>query len=144
MTDMNIAVLRTIDKVSARTRTFDVPVNRTVRFGQSLFIRVRACRKSSPLERPENAAFLQIWEKSASDGKSHWVFSGWMFSSNPSLSAMENPVYDIWVLDCKNNATSLKPEKFSSEKAPDEAPIGAKPAVPVKSITPPAPAQKPD
>ncbi len=141
---MNIAVLRTIDKVSARTRTFDVPVNKTVRFGQSLFIRVRACRKSSPLERPENAAFLQIWEKSASDGKSRWVFSGWMFSSNPSLSAMENPVYDIWVLDCKNKATSSKPEKFSSEKAPDEAPIEGKPAVSVKPVKPPVPAKKPD
>ena len=145
MTDMNIAVLRTIDKVSARTRTFEVPVNKTVRFGQSLFIRVRACRKSTPLERQENAAFLQIWEKSASDGTSHWVFSGWMFSSNPSLSTMENPVYDIWVLDCKNNVTSSKPEVFSSEKAPAETSIDGNPkASAVPSAAAPSPENKPE
>src|ERR1700751_720486 len=77
MEEMNTAVLRTIDKISARTRTFEVPVDKTVKFGSSLFIRLRPCRKSSPLDQPENAAFLQIWEKKATDEKSKWVFSGW-------------------------------------------------------------------
>ena len=126
MEGMNIAVLRTIDKVSARTRTFEVPVDKTVKFGSSLFIRVRACRKASPLDRPESAAFLQIWEKKATDYKSQWVFSGWMFASNPSLSAMDHPVYDVWVIDCKNETTSAK-EEFSSETAPEGAPAKSEP-----------------
>ncbi len=29
------------------------------------------------------------------------IFSGWMFASSPALSAMQHPVYDIWVIDCK-------------------------------------------
>lgn len=29
------------------------------------------------------------------------VFSGWMFASSPGLSALEHPVYDIWLIDCK-------------------------------------------
>ena len=29
------------------------------------------------------------------------VFRGWMFASSPSLNAMEHPVYDVWVIDCK-------------------------------------------
>ncbi|ADM10254.1 hypothetical protein PB2503_11034 [Parvularcula bermudensis HTCC2503] len=29
------------------------------------------------------------------------VFKGWMFASSPSLNAMEHPVYDVWVIDCK-------------------------------------------
>jgi hypothetical protein len=29
------------------------------------------------------------------------VFSGWMFSSSPAVSAMEHPVYDITLLSCK-------------------------------------------
>jgi len=139
MQDMSIAVLRTIDKVSARTRTFEVPVDKTVKFGSSLFIRVRACRKSSPLDQPESAAFLQIWEKKPADYKSKWVFSGWMFASNPSLSAMDHPVYDVWVIDCKNAVTSAKPEEFSSEKAPEGAPVKSEP-VP----TPDTPTPDPD
>lgn len=119
MEDMGIAVLRTIDKVSAVTRTFEVPVDKTVKFGTSLFIRLRACRKSSPMEQPENAAFLQIWERKPETEKSDWVFSGWMFASNPSLSAMDHPVYDVWVIECKNAATSSKPQDFTSEMAPE-------------------------
>src|SRR5690606_8235780 len=56
MEDMKVVVVRTIDKLSARTHTFDIPVEKTVQFGTSLFIKVRACRKSSPLEQPESAA----------------------------------------------------------------------------------------
>lgn len=123
MEDMNIVVLRTIDKISARTHTFEIPVERTVKFGASLFIKVRACRKASPIDKPESAAFLQIWERKPEDDKPEWVFSGWMFASNPSLSAMDHPVYDVWVIDCKNSAATVKPQEFSTEKTPDTAPV---------------------
>lgn len=144
MEEMNIAVLRTIDKVSARTRTFEVPVDKTVKFGNSLFIRLRACRKSSPLDQPESAAFLQIWEKKATDYKSKWIFSGWMFASNPSLSAMDHPVYDVWVIDCKNAATAAKSQEFSSEKAPEGAPVKSAPVPTHATPTPATPAPDPD
>ena len=29
------------------------------------------------------------------------IFSGWMFASSPALSALQHPVYDVWVIDCK-------------------------------------------
>ncbi|HBK91552.1 MAG TPA: hypothetical protein DDZ68_07785 [Parvularcula sp.] len=32
---------------------------------------------------------------------SNTVFSGWMFASSPALSALQHPVYDVWVIDCK-------------------------------------------
>ena len=34
------------------------------------------------------------------------LFTGWMFASSPALSAMDNPIYDLWVLDCKNAASA--------------------------------------
>ncbi len=125
MDDMPVAVLRTIDKVSARTLTFEVPVDKTVKFGTSLFIKPRACRKAVPLEEPESAAFLQIWEKTTDDQtgeeKADWVFSGWMFASSPALSAMDHPVYNVWVVDCKNlDTVSEEITEFSEEAAPDE------------------------
>ena len=119
MDDMEMIVLRTIDKVSARSDTFEIPVEKTVQFGASLFIRARACRKAAPMEKPEAAAFLQIWERKPGDEISSWVFSGWMFASNPSLSAMDHPVYDVWVIDCKNATTSAKSQEFSSEAIPE-------------------------
>lgn len=123
MEDMGIVVMRTIDKSSARTHTFEIPVDKTVKFGNSLFIKVRACRRSSPLDSPESAAFMQIWERKPNEKDSKWVFSGWMFASSPSVSAMDHPVYDVWVIECKNAATSAKAsETFSSEKTPEHTP----------------------
>lgn len=118
MEDMSVVVVRTIDKMSARTHTFDIPVGKTVKFGNSLFIKPRACRRSSPIDQPESAAFLQIWERKPHEDESRWIFSGWMFASNPSLSAMDHPVYDVWVIDCKKSATAAKPQDFSAESEP--------------------------
>ena len=34
------------------------------------------------------------------------LFTGWMFASSPAVSALEHPVYDVWVVDCKTAANS--------------------------------------
>ncbi len=99
MIDHPSVKLQTLDKSTARTVTLDAKVGSTIEYG-SIFIKVQACRKSEPLEKPENAAFLQIWEVPLNAKKSEWLFSGWMFSSSPALSAMDHPVYDVWVLEC--------------------------------------------
>ena len=96
--DTRVAVLQGLDKVTARISTFEAPVGEVVRFG-ALEIVAKACRKRPPEEQPESAAFLDIREVTAG-GEKAAVFSGWMFASSPALSAMEHPVYDIWVLDC--------------------------------------------
>ncbi|GEO36503.1 hypothetical protein GGE65_001359 [Skermanella aerolata] len=99
MQSMPVAVLQGLDKVTARVVTLDVPVGDTVTFG-SLRIAARTCRKASPVEPPESAAFLEIQE-ARPDEAVEPLFSGWMFASSPALSALEHPVYDIWVIDCK-------------------------------------------
>ena len=61
----------------------------------------------APTETPESAAFLVIDEMPPDAGpktKPERIFSGWMFASSPALSALENPVYDVSVLDCKEDA----------------------------------------
>jgi len=34
------------------------------------------------------------------DIKNKKLFSGWMLKSLPSISAIEHPIYDIWINDC--------------------------------------------
>ncbi len=99
MEDYPSVRLQGLDKSVGRTVTFEATVGSTIQYG-SLFIKIHACRKASPIEKPESAAFLQIWEVPPGADKSEWVFSGWMFASSPALSAMDHPVYDVWVLDC--------------------------------------------
>lgn len=98
------AVLQGLDKVTARVSTIEAPVGDTVRFG-TLEIIVRHCDKRPPEETPESAAFLDIWE--ARPGESAvTLYRGWMFASSPALSALEHPVYDVWVLDCRQELKS--------------------------------------
>jgi len=102
--DTSVAKLQSIDKVTARTLTFEVDVGATVKFG-SLYIKIQACRKAPDIEEPESAAFMQVWEvndEDTEDEKANWVYSGWMFASSPGLSAMDHPIYDVWVLECKD------------------------------------------
>jgi len=97
---MDEAVLQGLDKITARISTIKVGVGETVNFG-SLQITVKACDKHPPEETPESAAFLQVVEQKPGETPV-MRFSGWMFASSPALSAMEHPIYDLWVLDCDN------------------------------------------
>ncbi len=95
-----VAVLQGLDKVTARISTIEAPVGQVVRFG-TLDIVARTCDKRPPEETPESAAFLDIWEVRPGEPAVS-LFRGWMFASSPALSAMEHPVYDVGVVDCKN------------------------------------------
>jgi hypothetical protein len=101
------AILGGLDKVSGQVNTFKVPVGAVVEFGK-LQIIVRTCVTHPPEERPENAAFLEISQTFPKE-KPKPVFSGWMFASTPAISAMDNPVYDVWVIRCENRASSKSP-----------------------------------
>jgi hypothetical protein len=112
-----VAVLQGLDKITARVSTFDAPVDQPVRFGR-LVITVKACVKHPPEEEPESAAFMEIDELRPGENGSvtaQRIFSGWMFASSPALSALENPIYDVSVLDCKSETTAA-PGSGSTEK----------------------------
>lgn len=94
-----VAVLQALDKVTARVSTVRVDVGASIRFG-TLDVIVRQCDKRPPEEPPESAAFLDISEVRPGDAAQS-LFRGWMFASSPAISALEHPVYDIWVLDCE-------------------------------------------
>jgi hypothetical protein len=119
MTDYPVVKLKSLDKITARTETFEARVGSTVKF-DSLFIKVQSCRKSDPIEEPESASFLQIWEIDESD-EAQWIFSGWMFASSPALSPMDHPIYDVWVIDClSEQSKDKKDDEVKNPEEPDE------------------------
>ncbi len=98
-------VLRTLDKVTATTEDFTVKVGDKLEYG-SLRVEVKRCEKKPPEEIPATWAFIQIFDKRTDGGGEEVeggakVFSGWMLAERPAISALEHPVYDVWVLDCK-------------------------------------------
>jgi len=98
-------VLRGLDKVTARTRDFEIPIGESVEFG-ALTITAQYCRKRPPEETPETYAFLQVVDRRTDgfgvDIDGEMVFSGWMFASRPAQNPLEHAIYDVWVLDCRD------------------------------------------
>jgi hypothetical protein len=116
--------LRSLDKITARTLTFDAQVGNTIKFGD-IYIKIQSCRKPPPVEKNEAAAFLQIWQTDKASKESRWIFSGWMFSSSPAVSGMDHPVYDVWVIDCigKDPEAEAKAPPVEGPALPDEGTV---------------------
>jgi hypothetical protein len=115
-------VLQGLDKVTARVWTFEATIGEAVRFG-TLEIYPRFCDRTPPEEPPESKAFLDIYEARPGEERVD-LFHGWMFASSPALNALEHPVYDVWLIDCKTTQAVLPPpaDGSSGESRPDESP----------------------
>ena len=120
-------VLRGLDKVTGRLSTMTVNVGEKTTFG-ALDIYARVCYAHPPEETPENAAFLEVVEKKE-EGQLK-LFSGWMFSSSPALSAMDHAVYDVWVIKCQGEQV----DPPAPEPLVLENPIAIKPVQPKLKI----------
>lgn len=115
-----VAVLQGLDKVTARVSTVQAPLDEPTQFG-TLQVVARTCRETPPTEPPESAAFLEIRElppASETNAAPVDLFSGWMFASSPAVSALEHPVYDIWVVDCAEPIASLEGVQGVPETTP--------------------------
>lgn len=98
-----------LDKISGRIIQFDVALNETVQFG-ALQVTPRACFTRPATETQNTTAFVEIDEITLK-AEIRRIFNGWMFASSPGLSAVEHPIYDIWLIDCKTTPPSITPSE---------------------------------
>jgi hypothetical protein len=96
------AVFSGLDKITGRIISFDVSINETVRFG-ALEVTPRACYSRPPTEAPNTDGFIEVDELTL-QGELKRIFTGWMFAASPGLNAVEHPIYDVWLTDCKGAA----------------------------------------
>lgn len=92
-----VAVLRGLDKFSGLTHDFDAPVGDQIAY-ERLLVTPVSCRVR---DSGDTAAYLEVRDARDPD---RLVFQGWMFASNPSVSALDHPRYDVWVLSCRTSA----------------------------------------
>jgi hypothetical protein len=94
-----VAEFTGLDKITGRTITFDVNIDETVQFG-ALQVTPRVCHTRPPTEPAQTTAFVEVDEITLAN-KIQRLFTGWMFAASPGLHAIEHPVYDVWLIDCK-------------------------------------------
>lgn len=89
------AVLQVLDKVDAQSAELTVKVGGSVQY-RSLTIAVRACDTSTKGEKTDATAFLDITDSHPDQPSFH----GWMLRSDPSVSMLQHPIYDVRILAC--------------------------------------------
>ena len=95
------AQFNALDKITARIKKLEISLNEE-QVLDSLTIILKSCQNRPPDFLPESAAYVEIYDNLNQTFKdNNLIFSGWMFSSSPAISALEHPVYDISLISCK-------------------------------------------
>lgn len=104
-----VAVFSGLDKITGRITTFDVYIDETVQFG-SLQLTPRVCYSRPASEAQNVTAFVEVDQVSLR-ATMRRVFSGWMFAESPALHAVDDAVYDIWLIDCRQSSDIPPPNQ---------------------------------
>ena len=108
-----VAVFSGIDKITGRITTFDVYIGETVQFG-ALQVTPRVCYSRDDTEAPKTDTFVEVDEITL-DRKIRRIFTGWMFADSPGLNAVEHPVYDVWLTNCKAKSDLPPPDTAATQ-----------------------------
>src|SRR5438067_1294947 len=111
-----------LDKITGRIINFDEDIGETVQFG-ALRVKTDACYTRPATEAANTDAFVEVDEITL-QGEVKRIFSGWMYAASPGLHGVEHPIYDIWLVDCKDPQTTVV------SAAPDPKPAAAPPQQP--------------
>jgi len=114
-----IAVFAALDKVTGRISPLEVRIGDTVRFG-ALTVTPRVCNTRPPTEPPLTSAFIEVDEIKLS-GEQQRIFTGWMFAQSPGLHAVEHPVFDVWLTNCKTESPEQPADNRQKSPPPSNA-----------------------
>ncbi len=103
-----VAAFSGIDKITGRITNFDVYIGETVQFG-ALQVTPKVCYSRDDTEAQKITSFVEVDEITL-DRKIRRIFTGWMFADSPGLNAVEHPVYDVWLTECKAKSDVPPPE----------------------------------
>jgi hypothetical protein len=131
------AIFAGLDKITGRITSFDVAMGETVQFG-ALQVTPRACYTRPPTETPNTDAFIEVDEVTL-QGEVRRIYTGWMFVSSPGLHAVEHPIYDVWLTDCKGAAVTAEAPPVEAAPAPRGPAARTPPQQQQRRATPPAP-----
>ena len=108
-----VAVFSGLDKITGRITTFDVYLNETVQFG-ALQVTPKACYSRDDTEQQKVDGFVEVDEITL-DRRIRRIFSGWMFADSPGLNAVEHPIYDVWLKECKQTSDVPPPDSAGAK-----------------------------
>ena len=97
------ASFKLLNKTTNKVSEKDILVNSRITW-ETLNIEVLYCASTPPTEIPEDYVLIDIFDTINKENIN--IFRGWMISSSPEVTPLENPIYDLWLVDCINDSTS--------------------------------------
>ena len=91
--------IKILDKISSKNELVNL-INGEEYIYKDLAIKSMKCTNSEFDDNPEIKAYIQVRDLTKIDNDKVYVFNGWMFSSSPSITPFDHPVYDIWLVNC--------------------------------------------
>ena len=91
--------LKILDKISSKNTLVKLKNGELINF-KDLSIKILKCKNSEFDDDPEITAYIQVKDLTDENNNEVFVFNGWMFSSSPSITPFDHPVYDVWLIKC--------------------------------------------
>ena len=91
--------LKIVDKISSKNTLLRLKNGELITF-KDLSIKSLKCKNSEFDDNPEITAYIQVKDLTDKNNDEVFVFNGWMFSSSPSITPFDHPVYDVWLIKC--------------------------------------------
>ena len=91
--------IKILDKISSKNILLKLKNGELVKF-KDLSIKSLKCKNSEFDDNPEITAYIQVRDLTNKNNDEVFVFNGWMFSSSPSITPFDHPVYDVWLVKC--------------------------------------------
>ena len=91
--------LKILDKISSKNTLIKLKNGKLKNFND-LSIKSLKCKNSEFDDNPEITAYIQVKDLTDKNNNEVFVFNGWMFSSSPSVTLFDHPVYDVRLIDC--------------------------------------------
>ena len=91
--------IKILDKISSKNTSLKLKNGQLLKF-KDLSIQSLKCKNSEFDDSPEITAYIQVRDLSNQNNDEVFVFNGWMFSSSPSITPFDHPIYDVWLVKC--------------------------------------------
>ena len=91
--------IKILDKISSKNTLLKLKNGELLKF-KDLSIQSLKCKNSEFDDNPEITAYIQVRDLSNQNNDEVFVFNGWMFSSSPSITPFDHPIYDVWLVKC--------------------------------------------
>ncbi len=97
------ASFKLLNKTTNKVSTKDILVSSKISW-ETLNIEVLYCGSTPPTEIPEDYVLIDVYDTINNENTN--IYKGWMISSSPDVTSLQNPIYDLWLVDCSNDKTS--------------------------------------